>query len=416
MEENVARVIRAYFKKEKIYVEEKKALKRPNLVAFYYDSEEHFNKSENKILVYNGHMDTVPPGNWKDAFSGRRDNYFIHGRGSTDMKAGLVAIILSLTILKKFDVKLKGNLIINAVSDEERTGSGTRKAIQIMRNGKKLKLETSDFVIIAEPTSFINEAKSIIIGEKGSITYTIKTLGERTHSSLPFKGRNPIYKMTQLIRENHLQTVIDKIEEKKKKEDIAMKKEEIIENLKKYTLSQEEKAYMESYSEFVPRLTCACTVFNAGSVANVIPGECEAKINFRFLPAHDFDIIYKTLKLQMEQEAKNLKIEPPPIVDPSIGASASIFKDYKDSEDLAKFSKIVGEVYGTEPFNFFFPATTDARLYRTEIEPPFCPQTIVFGPGYLKDAHQINEKVSIQDFLNAIKVYTLFAYDFLKGE
>jgi acetylornithine deacetylase/succinyl-diaminopimelate desuccinylase-like protein len=315
-----------------------------------------------------------------------------------------------------FDVKLKGNLIINAVSDEERTGSGTRKAIQIMRNGKKIKLEKSDFVVIAEPTSFINEAKSIIIGEKGAISYKIKTLGERGHSSLPFKGKNPIYKMTQLIREEFLKNIVNKIDEKRKGEDISMQKQEILDNLKKYTLTEEEKINMESYCEFVPRLTCACTIFKAGSVANVIPGVCEATINFRFLPSHDVDIIYETLKVQMEQEAKNLNIEPPPIVDPSIGASASIFENYNDSEDLAKFSEIIREMYGTEPFNLFFSATTDARLYRTEIKPPFCPQTVVFGPGYLKHAHQINEKVSIQDFLNAIKVYTLFAYDFLKGE
>jgi acetylornithine deacetylase/succinyl-diaminopimelate desuccinylase-like protein len=416
MEENVAQVIRAHFKREKIYVEEKEALKRPNLVAFYYDSEENFNKSEDKILVYNGHMDTVPPGDWKNAFSGKRDNKFIYGRGSTDMKAGLAAIILSLTILKKLDVKLKGNLIINAVSDEERTGSGTIKAIQIMRSGKKLKIEKSDFVVVAEPTSFINEAKSIVIGEKGSINYRIKTLGERGHSGLPFEGKNPIYKMAQLIREDFLKTIVDKIDEKRKEKAIPLKKQELIDNLQKYTLTSEEEKYMESYSEFIPRLTCTCTIFKAGSVPNVIPGDCEATINFRFLPAYDVDVIYKTLKLQMEQEAKKLNIKPLPIVNPSVGASASVFENYKDSEDLTMFSEIVGEVYGIEPFNLFFPATTDARLYRTEIDPPFCPQTIVFGPGYLKDAHQIDEKVNIQDFINAIKIYTLFAYDFLNGE
>ncbi len=416
MEENVAQVIRTHFKNEHIYMEEKKAFSRPNIVAFYYDSEENFNQNEDKILVYNGHMDTVPPGNWKDAFSGKRDNEYIHGRGSTDMKAGLAAMIISLTILKKFNVKLKGNLLVNAVSDEERTGSGSLKAIKIMKNGKKLKLTHSDFVVIGEPTSFISEAKSIVVGEKGAISYRIKTLGERGHSSMPFKGMNPIYKMTKLIREDFLMSILDEIDKKSKPEDAIVKKQELAKNLKNYALTEEEKKYMENYFEFIPQLTCSCTIFKAGSVANVIPGECEATINIRFLPRHNVDVIYETLKYRIEQEAKKLQIEPLPLMDPSVGASASIFKNYKDSEELIEFSEIVKEVYGKEPFHFFYPATTDARLFRTELEPPFCPQTIIFGPGYIKEAHQVNEKVKIEDFLNAIRVYTLFAYDFLNGQ
>jgi len=39
----------------------------------------------------------------------------------------------------------------------------------------------------------------------------------------------------------------------------------------------------------------------------------------------------------------------------------------------------------------------------------------MFGPGNGSHAHKTNEYVEIQDYLNAIKVYTLFAYSFLKG-
>jgi succinyl-diaminopimelate desuccinylase len=415
-EENVANVIRKHFEKEGIYTEEKAFAKRPNIIAFYNDSEKNFNATKDKILVYNGHMDTVPPGNWKDAFSGKRDEEYIHGRGSTDMKSGLTAMIFALTILKRLNVKLKGNLILNAVSDEEKSGMGTLKAIKQMRKGEKFNIEKCSFVVVGEPSSFIEQAKTIIIGEKGSVNYKIKTVGERGHSSLPFKGINPIYKMTKLIDEDFLKTIVDKINEEKKQEEAPIKKQELIENLKDYNLSNEEIERMEGLYEFIPELTFACTILKAGSVPNVIPEDCEASINFRIPPGYDIDEIYEILKDQIEQKAKELEIKPSPLVEPNIGASASMFKGYKNSDELLKFKEIIAEVYGEKPFYFFFPATTDARLYRTEIKPPFCPKTIVFGPGYIKEAHQINEKVRIDDFINAIKVYTLFAYDYLQGE
>ena len=47
-----------------------------------------------RSLIYNGHVDVVPPGDpakWKsgDPFSGRVDDDRVWGRGSTDMKAGI---------------------------------------------------------------------------------------------------------------------------------------------------------------------------------------------------------------------------------------------------------------------------------------------------------------------------------------
>ncbi|GAI10517.1 unnamed protein product, partial [marine sediment metagenome] len=75
------------------------------------------------------------------------------------------------------------------------------------------------------------------------------------------------------------------------------------------------------------------------------------------------------------------------------------------------FSNIVEKIYEKKPIYFLFPATSDAQYYRNS---NYCEKTILFGPGNAATAHAINEYVKIEDFINAIKVYTLWAYNFLK--
>ncbi|MFW9825081.1 MAG: M20/M25/M40 family metallo-hydrolase, partial [Candidatus Thorarchaeota archaeon] len=62
-------------------------------------------------------------------------------------------------------------------------------------------------------------------------------------------------------------------------------------------------------------------------------------------------------------------------------------------------------------FYLLYPPSADAHYLRNT---GYCPQTVLFGPGSAGTAHATNEYIEVQDFVNAIKVYTLFAYNFLK--
>ena len=76
---------------------------RANLIAYLNDS------FEGRNLLFNGHMDTVPPGSeedWKypplSALIKR--NKLMFGRGTTDMKSGLAAMVIALKILSLFRI------------------------------------------------------------------------------------------------------------------------------------------------------------------------------------------------------------------------------------------------------------------------------------------------------------------------
>jgi succinyl-diaminopimelate desuccinylase len=77
---------------------------------------------EKPALVFNGHLDVVPVGDtpWThDPFGGVRVNGRLYGRGTSDMKSGLMAMVMAVDALKQAGVHLKGDLILSGVADEE---------------------------------------------------------------------------------------------------------------------------------------------------------------------------------------------------------------------------------------------------------------------------------------------------------
>lgn len=77
-----------------------------------------------RSLIFNGHIDTMPPGDparWTggDPFSGRIEEGRIWGRGSTDMKAGVLAQAYAAVALRRAGIALAGDLILESVVGEE---------------------------------------------------------------------------------------------------------------------------------------------------------------------------------------------------------------------------------------------------------------------------------------------------------
>ena len=72
---------------------------------------------------FNGHTDVIPVGNgegWSDnPWSAKVKEGRIYGRGSCDMKSGVASHILAVELLKAAGMKLKGDVMIDIVIDEE---------------------------------------------------------------------------------------------------------------------------------------------------------------------------------------------------------------------------------------------------------------------------------------------------------
>lgn len=143
-----------------------------------------------RSILFDGHMDTVAipdPAKWTvDPFSGIIIDGKIYGRGTSDMKCALGAMIYAAAKLKKDNVELFGDIYVVAVVFEE--------IFEGMGLGKVLDVIHPDCVVIGEASQL-----TLNIGQRGRAEIVVETQGINAHSSSPEKGLNAVYQMAQII-------------------------------------------------------------------------------------------------------------------------------------------------------------------------------------------------------------------------
>jgi acetylornithine deacetylase len=101
-----------------------------------------------RSLLLSGHIDTVPRGTqpWtRGAFDGQIEGDRIYGRGSNDMKGGIATNLLIAEAVERLGLKLRGDLLVETVVDEEFGGvNGTLAG--------RLQGFNADAAIISEPS------------------------------------------------------------------------------------------------------------------------------------------------------------------------------------------------------------------------------------------------------------------------
>jgi acetylornithine deacetylase/succinyl-diaminopimelate desuccinylase-like protein len=105
-----------------------------------------------RSLIYNGHVDVVPPGdpaNWESGspWSGKVDDDRIWGRGSTDMKGGVLAQAFAAHAIKRAGFGLRGDLILEAVVGEEVMDHECGVTATVNRG------YTADAAVVSEPSA-----------------------------------------------------------------------------------------------------------------------------------------------------------------------------------------------------------------------------------------------------------------------
>lgn len=145
-------------------------------------------------LLLNGHTDVVPPGDtaaWtSEPFEPRlvlRDGRErLVGRGSCDMKAGLVAAWEAMRALRHAGVTLAGDVMLAPVSGEEDGGLGT---YALLHHGVH-----ADACVIPEPTDL-----AIIPANGGALTFRLRIHGRATHASRRTEGVSAVEKFIPIL-------------------------------------------------------------------------------------------------------------------------------------------------------------------------------------------------------------------------
>ena len=110
----------------------------------------------------------------------------LFGRGTCDMKAGLVAALWALDALRAAGVELDGDVLVAAVLGEEDGGLGTYATLA--------RGWTADACVIPEPTGL-----DLVPANAGSLTFRLTVPGLATHASRRTAGVSAIEKFVPVL-------------------------------------------------------------------------------------------------------------------------------------------------------------------------------------------------------------------------
>lgn len=161
---------------------------RSNLLARHLPS----GQAQGRSVLFNGHLDVVPTGPHEMWSRGPYEpavvDGWLHGRGSGDMKAGLVCALVAYKALRELGVQPAGTVGFNAVLDEENTGNGTLATVHALQNAMaQARLSDFDAVVIPEPFG-----EALLSAQVGVCWLTVHLTGVPAHVAYMGSGVNPI--------------------------------------------------------------------------------------------------------------------------------------------------------------------------------------------------------------------------------
>ena len=316
---------------------------------------------ERRAVLFSGHLDTVPAGdNWEhEVLAADIDDGKIWGLGTTDMKAGVAAMLVAMRAVKQSGAALKGNLLFAGTAGEEIESMGARELV------REQKLDDVAFMVIGEPT-----ANRVITAEKGVLWLELQAKGQTAHGSMPHLGVNAIAHMSRLL-----------------------------EALQAADIPYETHPLLGDF-------TMNIATIEGGVKTNVVPDACRVTIDTRTVIGQDHQQILDTVRQLVDRlcaDDPTLHIEVRPInerVPLDIPFDDPYVQAFVRQRDL-----ITGGTSVPTAATF----ATDGSVFVPAYEAPM----VICGPGLPEKAHQPNEYVEISRLLESARIYTLAALDLL---
>lgn len=313
-------------------------------------------------MVFNGHLDVVSVGGQEwihPPFAGDVADGKVWGRGASDMKSGLAAMLVAVKALIQSSADLRGDLIIAATAGEELAMIGARSVCE------KGVLGDVQAIVISEPTS-----NGVGTAERGVLWPVVTTYGKTAHGSTPHLGQNAIMMMAPLLEEFERMEI-----------------------------------------PFTPHpvlgsFTRSINTINGGVNTNVVPDRCVLTIDMRTVPGQDHAAIRRQIEAVLAEHERRR---------PGFRASLTVRFDVpavetkRDDPAVQRFLAAATRGMGREPQHAVVRFATEAAIFVPALNVP----TIIFGPGDPALAHQPDEFVEIALMVEATRVFAETVAEFL---
>ncbi len=311
--------------------------------------------TEGPLFVFAGHTDVVPTGPvdaWDHPpFELTEEDGMLYGRGVADMKASLAAMIISTEQFVRDNPDHSGSIGFLITSDEEGPAlDGTVRVIeQLQQRGEHI-----DWCLVGEPTSSESLGDTIKIGRRGSLNGYLTIHGKQGHVAYPQKAINPIHQALP-------------------------------------ALSKLVATEWDNGNAYFPATSFQLSNINSGTGAeNVIPGEMQIKLNFRFSTESTHTDLKQKVEQLLTEHGVQFSIEwklsgAPFITEPGALVSAG--------------EKAIASVTGIKTELSTSGGTSDGRFIA-----PTGAQVIELGPCN-QTIHQLNESLGTDEPAQLTKIY-----------
>jgi succinyl-diaminopimelate desuccinylase len=318
-------------------------------------------------VFFHGHFDVVPAQS-RDQFRPRREDGRIIGRGSADMKGGLVSMLYGAAAARDLGLLGDGRIVLHFVCDEETgsvAGSGYLRETGMIDPGALA-------MLTAEPTGGV-----VWHASRGAITLRVTVAGRPAHVGQAHLGVNAFAQMIQIA------------------EPLSDLSHELLARRTDYPLESEEAR---------GSMLVVGGASGSGANFNVVPGAAWFSVDRRFNPEEDLEEEVTRLTRTIDEAASRIGAEVTIDVlqrQPSARTDAT-------HPAAAGLARCVEEIEG-EPARFeLCPGVLETRWYAQLGIPAFA-----YGAGRLDVSHGPDEYIDEAAMRRCAAIYALFARDVL---
>jgi succinyl-diaminopimelate desuccinylase len=317
----------------------------------------------------NGHMDVVDAGDpdrWPHPpYGGEIHDGAIWGRGASDMKGSLAAMIHGVAMLRRVAGPTPGDIYMAAVVMEETGGLGT------VHLTKKLH---PDSAVVGE-----GSRGAIARGHRGRYELVARVTGKSVHASVPSQGANPHYTLAAFIQ-----------------------------GLVSIRLGAD---------PFLGPASLAPTMYISDQrSANVIPGECQLHLDWRDVPGDDPEALLNQLRQLMAQSLRDgctgdvrIQTEDTVTYTNIVQPLASVFPSFvlpANHPLIGRASAALASVFGAAPPVIGWAFATDGgHLMKSGIP------VVGYGPSDDRLAHTIEDRIDMDALVQGVAGYAALARD-----
>ena len=354
-----------------------------------------------KPMMILGHMDVVEAKreDWKfDPFEFREEGGYFLGRGTSDMKNGIVATTLALIKLRQSGFKPKRDIILLFTGDEETAQNGALKGSTEWRN-----LTDAEFGLNADGGggSYDREGRPLSFGldaaEKTYQTYFFTTHNPGGHSSRP-RPDNAIYDLADALKKLRAHRFEPMLNDITRAYFTARAKTEagaLGDAMRRWLANPNDGAaadVIEANELEVgrTRTRCVATMLSAGHADNALPQSAKATVNCRIMPGVEPTTVQAELQKTV---GPNVEIIP----DPTFIGKPTPVPAIRD-DVMAAYTMAVRQLHG--PAMHIVPnmttGTTDASFFRAAGIPVY---GVDGGWGISPDderAHGLDERIPVR--------------------